>query len=145
MAASNLLFFVSFSFLFAWIKLMLRAALRTYPSMNIFMFGWRTNDFAHSYRNGCGWWRKFSWWQLSPWSSFCRSVSASPNRKLKRYGLAKMCYFCVMFGFWSEFWQKSLNDLVFAQKHVVLLRSLQKPDCRAQKRLTLTEGLSEFL
>ena len=33
---------------------MLRAMLRTHPSMNIFMFGKRTNDFAHSYRNGYG-------------------------------------------------------------------------------------------
>ena len=123
---------------------MLRAALRTYPSMNIFMFGWRTNDFAHSYRNGYGRRRKISWWQLSPWLSFCREENASPKRKLKRYGLLKMCYFCVMFGFWSNFLQKSSNDLVFAWEWLSVCRVVVSPNQSKQIQTNREKKLVQY-
>jgi len=123
---------------------MLRAAPRTYPSMNIFMFRWRTNDFAHWCRNCYGWRWKLHRWQLSPWLSHWCAENADPNRKLRRYGLLKMCYFCVIFGFRSKLFQKSSKEIVFGWKHVVLLGTLQKPACRVQKWTTLAEGLSDF-
>ena len=82
---------------------------------------------------------------MSSWSSIPRAASSNPIRKLGRYGPLKMCYFCVMFSFRSELLWKSPNEMLFAWKLFVLLGSLQKPHSRAQKRLTLTDGLSNFL
>ena len=126
-------------------KLMLRGARRTYPSMNVFIFGLGRVIVAYGQCRGSEWQSKLWLQQMSSWSSIPRAASSNPIRKLGRYGPLKMCYFCVMFSFRSELLWKSPNEMLFAWKLFVLLGSLQKPLCRAQKRLTLTDGLCNFL
>ena len=124
---------------------MLRGARRTYPSMNVFIFGLGRVIVAYGQCRGSEWQSKLRLQRMSSWSSIPRAASSNPIRKLGRYGPLKMCYFCVMFSFRSELLWKSPNEVLFAWKLFVLLGSLQKPLCRAQKRLTLTDGLCNFL
>lgn len=124
---------------------MLRGARRTYPSMNVFIFGLGRVIVAYGQCRGSEWQSKLRLQQMSSWSSIPRAASSNPIRKLGRYGPLKMCYFCVMFSFRSELLWKSPNEMLFAWKLFVLLGSLQKPHSRAQKRLTLTDGLCNFL
>ena len=126
-------------------KWMLRGARRTYPSMNVFIFGLGRVIVVHGQCRDSEWQSKLRLQQMSSWLSIPRSATSNPIRKLGRYGPLKMCYFCVMFSFRSKLLWKSSKWSLFAWKLFVLLGSLQKPNSRAQKRLTLTDGLSNFL